>query len=188
MNGFFRNMLMAQYFRSLWKFNKWLCCFFGAVVILQVVFTAIKLNAVPLLLYGMYSEKALPSRIVHHREAFLDDRPLSSYQMPQRRRQVLEGSLRQYVSMRKHGGEDPVRSRVESRYFWLVRSAVYPCIKAGVFNSGKELSAFERWFREACSKTIGKPVGSVKIVEQVFRLSDDNSSLTLVSDEQVAAF
>lgn len=179
--------MIIRFFKRLRTDSKGLYFFFISCVVIQLIFTVIKLSAAPFLLYGMFSEKQTAGLIIK-REIFLDSIPLSSVHIKDRERYLLMSTIDHYVSIKKNRNIDIVETRVENMGRVITGNLFYPFIKEHVFNKSGDILSFEKWYRSKASEILGRNIRTVKVTERSYRFNNDFTSLNMVSSEQLAVF
>lgn len=181
-------ILVARFFQySFKKFPK-LSYFFVLFFALNLFLIAIKLQVAPFFLYGMYSEKIPPTRAFKTVHIVVNGQDLKAYGVSYREHEFLSSALEGYLNMKRNGGIDPVQSRVEARYGFFTRSAIYPLIKDRIFNPPGAVARFEPWYRQRITRLLGVPVTTVAIQEKLYHYDAATNSATLLKTEPVAQF
>lgn len=155
---------------------------------LQLLFTVLKLEATPFLLYGMYSEKLPATGSVKMVHVYLDGVSLETLRLSPREKDMLFTNIENYVRMKQNGGVDVVQTRVEQRYFFLTRSALYPLISNRIYNKPADLLRFEAWFRQKCSRLANRNINRVTIIENHYFVDPATLAVAPVAHESIASF
>lgn len=155
---------------------------------MQVLCTAAKLEVTPFMLFGMYSEKVPKDQLYQHRIILLNNRPLNTFDLPFREQMYLETVMKNYIIQIQNGGEDPIRTRVESRYPFFTKSIIYPFIEDKIYNEPSTLNAFEIWFKQKVSKATKTEIASVLVIDKTYQLPNRSHQLKLFSVDTVARF
>lgn len=188
MKRLIKNALFCSFFYRVRSASPKLFYFFLSCIILQLTLTALKLEATPFLLYGMFSEKHYVPDTIRQKTVYLNDMPLKAVRLPHRETDLLLTGIDNYIIMKDNNGVDVVQTRVEERYLFLTNRSLYPFISPKIFNGGSALTGFEIWFKQKCSKLTKKKIGRVTIIENRYTVDPQTLSINLVAREQIAFF
>lgn len=181
-------ILVVRFFQySFKKFPK-LSYFFLLFFALNLFFIAIKLQVAPFFLYGMYSEKIPATSEFKTVSILVNGRNLKEYGTSYREHEFLSSALESYLNTKRNGGIDPVQSRVEARYGFLIRSSIYPLIRDKIFNPPGAVNQFGPWYRQRISRILTVPVKTVTIQEHLYRYDAARNSATHLKTEPLAQF
>ena len=183
-----KKILFYRFFYTLKLQHPKLFYFFLSCCALQLLFTAIKLEATPFLLYGMFSEKLEVPDTVKFRTVYLNAVSLEVLPLSYREKEVLLSGIANYIAQKNNGGIDVVQTRVEQRYLFLTRQPVYPFLSRRIYNIPSDLSEFEIWFKQKCSGLMQQTVNKVTAFENRYTVDPFTLSVKLVARERIAFF
>ena len=154
-----------------------------AAIFLQLFLTFAKLAATPFFLYGMYSEKTPATDTFFITEIWINDKPLESYYSPLRERYLLESTAGNFEKIKNNNYTDPLKTRIESSYPFVYRSALYPFFSQRIYNSRASIDSYPGWFKKKCLEIAGVGDGNVKIIRTTLLLDKNTLQLNPVKNE-----
>jgi hypothetical protein len=148
--------MFLHFFKYLYKRQPKLFYLFGSFFIIQVFLSLIKLEVTPFFLYGMFSEKVIPSDTLVERSIWVNGKQLKNTDLFHKEHLLLEETAKKYVLIKKNHSTDIVQSRVEQKYGFLTQLPVYPFLRERIYNKAEDIPAFEHWFKETCKRLAQK--------------------------------
>ncbi len=158
------SLLLFSFFADLRQNDRKAFVFVIACMVVQLVLTALKMEATPFLLYGMFSEKQALTDTVSTTSIKINGKPLGSYGLSLREQQLLETTLGNYLAMKNNNDSDPLQTWVEYRHPGIIKWSVYPWLSEKIYNTPGDLQRFRNWFRHKCIEVVNK---SEKATENV---------------------
>lgn len=180
--------MFLHFFKNLYKRQPKLFYLFGSFCILQVLFSLIKLEVTPFFLYGMFSEKVMPSDTLSERSVWVDGQQLKNTHLWHKEYLVIEETAKKYALIKQNGSIDMVQTRVENRYPFLTHSFVYPFLKTKIYNKPSDMSVFQQWFKQTCADMLNKDVQQVTIKEDTYLINAARNDLKLIKREVIDSF
>lgn len=180
--------LFLTFFQRLKRLYPKLFYFFLILTAIQLILTAIKLEATPFFLYGMFSEKIPVQDTITKTAIYIDNKDLQTFNISYRERDLLQTGIENYLIMRNNNGVDVVQTRVETKYPFLTNSLLYPYIKNSIYNKHGHLKKFEEWFKQKCSTITGQSVQQVTIINHRYLFNRNPLKAKLIARETVALF
>lgn len=180
--------MFLHFFKHLYKREPKLFYLFGSFFILQVCLSLIKLEVTPFFLYGMFSEKTIPSDTLTERSIWIDGKQLKNTDLLHKEHLVLEETAKKYVLLKKNESIDIVQTRVEEKYGFLTRSPIYPFLQERIYNKATDIPAFERWFKKTCERLLNKEIQQVSIKEDTYLINPERTQLKQISSEVIHSF
>ena len=151
------------YFSELYRHNKWLCVGITVYCILTIAANLIKVEAVPVFIWGMYSEKeAVPQEYRILKVLVNDSIPIDySSGYTDATRFYLLSPLSYYWSIVENNGEDPEETYYRGKlgkYFKLLDP-----VKKDLFNDSLSISSFVKWYAEYLEEVSRIPVRRLEV-------------------------
>ena len=183
-----KDVLLVRFFYRVKAQSPKLFYFFLGCCCLQLLLTVVKLEATPFLLYGMYSEKIMVPDTTVLTTIYLDDIALQKLPLSYRERDVLLTGIENYMAMKNNGSKDVLQTRVEARYLFFTNSPLYPFVSHKIYNPPASLTQLENWFKQKCSRLLGRDINNVRVVENRYVVDQATLSINFAGREQVAFF
>lgn len=180
--------MFLNFFKNLYKRQPKLFYLFGSFCMVQLLLALIKLEVTPFFLYGMFSEKVIPSDTISERSVWVDGIQLKNTHLLHKEHLLIEETVKKYVLIKKNGGIDIVQTRVEARYPFLTQSFAYPFLKTRIYNIPKDVLAFQHWFKQTCEDLLHKDVQRVTIKEDTYVTNPRRTELKQIKSEVIDSF
>jgi len=184
----YQKVMFLHFFKNLYERQPKLFYLFGSFCILQVLVNLIKLEVTPFFLYGMFSEKVVPSDTLTERSVWVDGQLLKNTHLWHKEHLVIDETAKKYVLIKQNDSTDIVQTRVENRYPFLTQSFLYPFLKARIYNTPSDFSDFQHWFKQACAKMLNKEVKQITIKEDTYLINPQRTELKLIHSEVIDSF
>lgn len=183
-----RPVLFLEFFRHLRRTDKWFFFAMLAFFTLQLAFTAIKLEAAPFFLYGMFSQKLPVSDTFTTRDILINNKPLDAYRLSNREADIFAEGMNHFLEMKENNNTDVLKTRVESRYPFFYKSPVYPFFAERIYNTAAGMEAFKRWMRKKCTILTAADAVAIVITQTTYRFYPDTLQLIPVAYDTLAVF
>jgi hypothetical protein len=183
-----RSLLFLQFFRHLRRTDRLFFFAMLAFFTLQLALTPIKLEAIPFFLYGMFSQKLPVSDTFTTRDILVNNKPLSSYRLPNREADIFVEGVNHFLEMKENKNTDVLKTRVESRYPFFYQSPVYPFFARRIYNTAAGMEAFTTWMRKKCSRLTAADSVSIVITQTTYRFYPDTLQLIPFAYDTLAVF
>jgi hypothetical protein len=180
--------MFLPFFIQLRKNQPKLFYLFGLFFILQVFFVLIKWEVTPFFLYGMYSEKAIPSATFTENSVWLNGKKLDMNLLSGEERLLIEETTEHYLHTKGNNDIDIVKTRVEQRYGLLTNSFIYPFLKHRIYNTAADVRGYEKWLKEKCSSIINEKVDTITLKKNTYEINKQLTKLKQINSETVATF
>ncbi len=182
-----RQPLILSFLGSLRKKDAKVYAFIVLFLSLQLLLTLAKFKVTPFYLYGMFSEIQPANDSFHLKTILVDGRPLSSYDRPFREYLMFNVLTDHYLDIRNNGNTDVLKTRIEKKYPWFTTLPIYPSFARSVYNSPRDLTGFETWFRQKLTSTPANQ-SAIIIRQSTFYYNPFLSQFVLINHADLAAF
>jgi hypothetical protein len=184
----YRSILLFSFLDDIKQKDKKAFIVVVACIVLQLLLTFTKIEAVPFFLFGMYSEKFHSTDTMSKVMVLFNDRPVESFDIPTRQKELVESTATNYVDMMLNNNTDVYQTRIESRYPTIYESPVYPFFTGRIYNTEAEMSGFRKWLGDKRRQITGNDSGNVKILRKTYTLNQFNLQPTALSNEILDVF
>lgn len=180
--------MFLHFFKNLYKRQPKLFYLFGSFCIIQLLLTFMKLEVTPFFLYGMFSEKVMPSDTLSERSVWVDGKQLKNTDLLHKEHLLIEETTKKYVLLKKNDSIDIVQTRVEVKYPFLTHSFAYPFLKTRIYNQPADMITFQHWFKATCEDLLNKKVQHITFTEDTYLINPEKTQLKLLKREVIDSF
>ncbi|RYG03022.1 MAG: hypothetical protein EOO02_09330 [Chitinophagaceae bacterium] len=181
-------ILFLSFLRAIRQRNKIAWGIIIALGVMQLVFTAIRLEATPFFLFGMFSEKMKATDSLTTLKVFVNGKDIGTFHPSLREYQLLETTTGNYIEMKRNGSIDPVKTRIESRYPLIYNSPVYPVLSGRLYNTPESMPAFRQWLKKKSLRIADIETGIVQIVLSTYVFNKTSTVPTSITYETLETF
>jgi hypothetical protein len=182
------SILLISFLRQLKKADK--PAYFVAIIIivLQLLFTFMKLEITPFFLYGMFSEKIPARDSLTLVQILVNNKPLQDYHPGYRELLLLQTAQENYALLKDQHFIDPVKTRMESKFKGIDQMPGYKSLSPKMYNQPGINEPFRHWFKARCLTAAKLSAGIVTVTKTQLLFNRKTFSFTKTGYEILEQF